>query len=85
MTKKTHQYLIECTFDPNHNKWESWDGKTHLSYAAVKQEVWKLSQQEAEYNRTPESNEPHVHKIHGFRILSQYIETKTETITEILL
>lgn len=85
MTKKTHQYLIECTFDPNHNKWESWDNKVYLSYVAAKEEAWKLAQKEAEYNCTPESNEPHVYKIHGFRILSQYIETKTETITEILL
>ena len=85
MTKKIHQYIIECTFDPNHNKWESWDGKAHLSYAVVKQEVWKLSQQEAEYNRTPESNEPHVHKIFGFRIVQEYIQTTTEIVTEILL
>lgn len=83
-TKKTQHYLIECTFDPNHNVWEPWDKQVYLSYSLIKEEVWKLTQQEAEYNRRDTDPNPKVPKILGFRIVQNVVETTTEIITEFL-
>ena len=85
MNKKTQRYLIECTLDPDYKNWEPWDKQVWLSYSAVKDETWKLSQREAEYNRTADAQDSHVRKIFGFRIVQEYIQTTTEIVTEILL
>lgn len=85
MTKTSHQYVIECTLDPEHNNWEAWDNQVWLSYVAAKEQAWKLAQRESEYNRTDAAQDPNVHKIHGFRIVQNIIEIKTETISEFLI
>jgi hypothetical protein len=83
--KKVQRFIIECTLDPEYNHWELWDGKSYLSYGAVKDDVWKLTQREAEYNRTEAAQDIHVRKVVGFRIVQEYIETTTEIITEFLI
>jgi hypothetical protein len=84
MKNKTQHYLIECTFDPKGSHWELFDKKPYMSYVSVKEEVWKLSQKEAEYNRSEPAQDSNIPKILGFRIIQQYIETKTEIISEFL-
>lgn len=85
MTKKSQQYLIECTLDTEHKNWEPWDKQIWLSYSAVKDEVWKLTQREEEYNKTESAQDPNVHKILGFRIVQNQLVMTTEIISEFLL
>lgn len=84
MITKNHHYVIECTLDPNCKVWEAWSNITYKSYSAIKNEVWKLTQTEAEFNRTEEAS-TFTHKIFGFRIVEKYVETKTEVLTEFLI
>ena len=85
MIKKSHQFVIECTLDPDYANWEPWDKQIWLSYSAIKDEVWRLTQREAEYNRTKPAQDSNVRKILGFRVVQNQIEIKTEVITEFLL
>lgn len=82
MNTKTQHYLIECTFDTNGKQWEPFDEKLYKSYVTAKEETWKLTQKEAEYNRSEAAQE---FKIYGFRIVRRFVETKTEVITEFLI
>ena len=84
MTKKSYKYIIEYTRDHDHKYWESWNHKTYISYQACKDEVWRLSQAEADYNRTEESNGSYVRKIQGFRIVQEYTEVTHEVAMEFL-
>jgi hypothetical protein len=84
MNKKSYKYIIEYTRDSEHTYWETWDDKTYISYQVCKDEIWKLSQAEAEYNRTEESENSYVRKIQGFRIVQVYTEITHETVMEFL-
>lgn len=84
MTKRSYKYIIEYTRDLEYKNWEKWENKSHISYQTCKDEIWKLSQAEAEYNRTEESDKSHVKKIQGFRIVQEYTETTSEIVTEFL-
>ena len=82
MTKK--HYYIECTFDNNGKNWQRWSQENYLSFAKIKDDVWKFCQQELEFNRQENSDLPLVSKIKGFRIVHETVEVKTETISECL-
>lgn len=79
MTKK-HHYYIECTFEENGKNWQRWSQEPYVSFSRIKADVWKLCQQEQEFNSQEDSNS--ASKIKGFRIVHEIIEIKTETISE---
>ena len=81
---KKHHYYIECTFDDNGKNWQRWSRENYLSFAKIKADVWKLCQQELEFNQQENSNLPLVSKIKGFRVVHETIEVKKETISECL-
>lgn len=83
MTKK-HHYYIECTFDENGANWQRWSEENYLSFAKIKADVWKLSQQETEFNQQGSSEIPLESKIKGFRVAHETVEIKKETIFECL-
>lgn len=77
------QYYIECTFEENGEFWHAWSQQKYLSFAEIKSIVWKLCQQELEYNRHESFETALVPKIQGFRIVQEQIST--QVITESLL
>ena len=79
----TQQYYIEYTHDNNGERWQPWSQKRYLSFAEIKTDVWRLCQQESEYNQQEDSKNSHVIKIQGFRIVQEAI--KTQIIFESLL
>lgn len=84
MRKKQRRYVIEYTFDKDHREWFVWDGKQHLSYVQAKDEMNKLAVREQEFNLNKAEPKPHPCVISGFRIIEEYIEISTSTLTEIL-
>lgn len=82
---KKHYYYIECTFDENGKNWQRWSEENYLSFSKIKTDVWKLSQQESEYNQHQDSPNPLVQKIQGFRIIQETVEVQTQTISEYIL
>jgi hypothetical protein len=79
--RKQRRFIIEYTFDQEHKEWFVWDGKAHLSFVQAKEELNKLAIAEQEANR---NNTNKVYSIYGFRIIEEYIETKTDIVTELL-
>jgi len=70
------QYYIECTFDENGKDWHCWSEQKYLSFADIKSVVWKLCQQELEYNQHESAQTPIVPKIQGFRVVQETITTQ---------
>lgn len=83
MNKKSCVYRIEYTTDPDHSTWNSWEDKTYASFRECKKKAWEYAQSEAEYNRSSDLDK-HRLLIQGIRIVQEYTETTTETITEFL-
>lgn len=84
LPKKQRRYVIEYTFDKDHREWFVWDGKGHLSYVQAKDELNRLAVKELEYNSNTAEPKRHSYTISGFRIVEEYIETKTCILTEVL-
>jgi hypothetical protein len=84
LPKKQRRYIIEYSFDKNHREWFAWDGRQYLSYVQAKDEVNKLAIKEQEYNSNATEPKSQPYAISGFRIIEEYIETKTSILAEVL-
>jgi hypothetical protein len=81
LPKQQHRFIIEYTFDREHREWYVWDGKSYLSFVQAKEALNKLAIAEQEHNL---NNKNKTYSIYGFRIIEEYIESKTDIITEVL-
>jgi hypothetical protein len=81
LPRKQRHFIIEYAFDREHREWYVWDGDVYLSFVQAKEKLNKLAIAEQEHNL---SNKNNTYNIYGFRIVEEYIETKTQIVSEIL-
>ena len=76
-------FVIECTFQTNHDHWQKWSVDDYTSYNLALKELDRLAAEEVEFYSSS-SGKTYPPKIYGFRIIQKIVSTTTEVRDEIL-